>query len=89
MFTYSHANTTPFGQSERAYYLSYFININHDVKLSVLSLGHLISFSFTAEEVKGVNYFPSRANEQFEKRCYRQTACKFSEIYLYLSLRLV
>ena len=26
MFTYSHANT-PLGQSERAYYLSYFINI--------------------------------------------------------------
>ena len=25
MFTYSHANT-PLGQSERAYYLSYFIN---------------------------------------------------------------
>ena len=27
MFTYSHANT-PLGQSERAYYLSYFINLN-------------------------------------------------------------
>ena len=27
MFTYSHANT-PLGQSERSYYLSYFININ-------------------------------------------------------------
>ena len=27
MFTYSHANT-PLGQSERAYYLSYFIKIN-------------------------------------------------------------
>ena len=27
MFTYSHANT-PLGQSERAYYLSYFINVN-------------------------------------------------------------
>ena len=27
MFTYSHANT-PLGQSERAYYLSYFINTN-------------------------------------------------------------
>ena len=27
MFTYSHANT-PLGQSEHAYYLSYFININ-------------------------------------------------------------
>ena len=26
VFTYSHANT-PLGQSERAYYLSYFINI--------------------------------------------------------------
>ena len=26
MFTYSHANT-PLGQSERAYYLSYFINL--------------------------------------------------------------
>ena len=28
MFTYSHANT-PLGQSERAYYLSYFIIVNH------------------------------------------------------------
>ena len=27
MFTYSHANT-PLGQSERAYYLSYFIKLN-------------------------------------------------------------
>ena len=27
MFTYSHANT-PLGQSERAYYLSYFIKID-------------------------------------------------------------
>ena len=30
MFTYSHANT-PLGQSERAYYLSYFINSNSTV----------------------------------------------------------
>ena len=29
MFTYSHANT-PLGQSERAYYLSYFIKYNID-----------------------------------------------------------
>ena len=29
MFPYSHANT-PLGQSERAYYLSYFINTNVD-----------------------------------------------------------
>ena len=34
-----------------------------DVKLSVLSLGHVISFSFATKEVKGVNYFPSRAND--------------------------
>ena len=27
MFTYSHANT-PLGQSERVYYLSYFIKVN-------------------------------------------------------------
>ena len=45
--------------------------INRDFKLSVLSLGHFIFFSFAAEEPKGVNYFPSRANDQFEKRCYR------------------
>ena len=31
MFTYSHANT-PLGQSERAYYLSYFIIGDNDVK---------------------------------------------------------
>ena len=35
---------------------------NRDVKLSVLSLGHVISFSFVVKEVKGINYFPSRAN---------------------------
>ena len=35
---------------------------NRDVKLSVLSLGHFISFSFAVKEVKGINYFPSRAN---------------------------
>ena len=37
--------------------------INHDVKLSVLSLGHFISLSFATEEVKGVNYFPSQVND--------------------------
>lgn len=33
---------------------------NHDVKLSVLSPGHLVSSNFATKEVKGVNYFPSR-----------------------------
>ena len=32
---------------------------NRDIKLSVLSLGHLISFSFATKELKGVNYFRS------------------------------
>ena len=36
---------------------------NRDVKLSVLSLGHFISFSFASKDVKGVNYFPSRGND--------------------------
>ena len=36
---------------------------NGDVKLSVLLLGRFISFSFATKEVKGVNYFPSRAND--------------------------
>ena len=41
---------------------------NRDVRLSVLSLGNLIPFSFATKEVKGVNYFPSRANDlKFEK----------------------
>ena len=31
MFTYSHANT-PLGQSERAYYLSYFIKDTRELK---------------------------------------------------------
>ena len=30
MFTYSHANT-PLGQSERAYYLSYFIKVDRSL----------------------------------------------------------
>ena len=37
--------------------------LNRDVTLSVLSLGHFISFSFATKEVKSVNYFPSRAND--------------------------
>ena len=37
--------------------------LNRDVKLSALSLGHFISFSFATKDVKGVNYFPSRAND--------------------------
>ena len=36
---------------------------NRDVKLSVLSLGHFISFSFATKEVKGATYFPSRAKD--------------------------
>ena len=36
---------------------------NRDVKLSELSLGQFTSFSFATKEVKGVNYFPSRAND--------------------------
>ena len=36
---------------------------NCDVKLSVVSLGHFISFSFATKDVKGVNYFPSRGND--------------------------
>ena len=40
------------------------INTFHrDFKLSVLWLGHFISFSFATKEVKGVNCFPSRAND--------------------------
>ena len=30
---------------------------------NVLSFGHFISFSFATKEVKGVNYFPPRAND--------------------------
>ena len=40
------------------------INTFHrDFKLSVLWLGHFISFSFATKEVKGVNCFPSREND--------------------------
>ena len=40
------------------------INTFHrDFKLSALLLGHFISFSFATKEAKGVNYFPSRAND--------------------------
>ena len=37
--------------------------VNRDVTLSVLSLGHFISFSFATKEVKGVNYSPSQAKD--------------------------
>ena len=36
---------------------------NHDVTLSALSLGHFISFSFAAKEVKGATYSPSQAKD--------------------------
>ena len=40
------------------------INTSHrGDELSVLSLRHFISFSFATKEVKGVNCFPSRAND--------------------------
>ena len=37
--------------------------VNRDVTLSVLSLGHFISFSFATKELKGATYFPSRAKD--------------------------
>ena len=48
MFTYSHANT-PLGQSERAYYLSYFINpsVTRVVWTSVITIvNNSNSFNF-------------------------------------------
>ena len=47
MFTYSHANT-PLGQSERAHYLSYFINYSSNYPLS-FSLGAQ-SFTFIVRD---------------------------------------
>ena len=51
MFTYSHANT-PLGQSERAYYLNYFINIyilltKHEVKMAEYWPSSLFAFLWT------------------------------------------
>ena len=37
--------------------------VNHDVTLSVPSLGNFISFSFATKEVKGATYFLSRAKD--------------------------
>ena len=37
--------------------------VNRHVTLSVLSLGHFISFSFATKEVRGATYFPSRAKD--------------------------
>ena len=36
---------------------------NRDVTLLVLSLGHFISLSFAAKDVKGVKYFLSQAKD--------------------------
>ena len=61
---------------------------NHDVKLSLLSLGHFMSFRFATKEVKGVNYFPSRANDlEIWKKMLRINGL-FSEIPL-LSFKIV
>ena len=45
MFTYSHANT-PLGQSERAYYLSYFIITNNYKFVAVNVGGDRVVFPF-------------------------------------------
>ena len=39
----------------RIYISRYLPYVNRDVKLSVLSLGHFISFRFATQEVKDVN----------------------------------
>ena len=41
MFTYSHANT-PLGQSERAYYLSYFIKVSVIISSIITNYLHVI-----------------------------------------------
>ena len=72
MFTYSHANT-PLGQSERAYYLSYFIiydNIIDDYSLRTKrqqsSMGklELPTFLLTAERTNRLRHvdFPLKCN---------------------------
>ena len=49
-----------------------------------------ISFSFPTEEVKGVNYFPSRANDlEIWKKIVIDKRVVNSVKYHYLSLRLV
>ena len=40
-----------------------YLILNRDVKLSVLSLRHFICFMFATEEVKDVDFFPSRTND--------------------------
>ena len=51
-------------RSARVIYTEEEINtFNHYIKLSLLSLGHFMSFRFATKEVKGVNYFPSQAND--------------------------
>ena len=50
VFTYSHANT-PLGQSERAYYLSYFINIYITVNVFQTQAGSFLFFCKIEAEV--------------------------------------
>ena len=76
--------------NKRIYILKYLPCINIDVKLSVLLLGHFISFNFATKEVKGVNYFPSRGNDL--EICKKVLTVKWlvnSVKQHYLSLRLV
>ena len=40
-----------------------YLLLNRNVKLSVLLLGHFISFRFATKDVKDANYFPSRAHD--------------------------
>ena len=66
MFTYSHANT-PLGQSERAYYLSYFINIySVYIYLHIYLLGYLkgsnaAAYSVDSDIFYAVIHLPARS----------------------------
>ena len=66
MFTYSHANT-PLGQSERTYYLSYFINIIYklivlivanDMKLKSNVVGNFAIDLLKMKKSPDSHYFP-------------------------------
>ena len=55
MFTFSHANTT-LGQSERAYYLSYFIKASVSVTLGFITIARLyLLYSFSPSEARVVS----------------------------------
>ena len=78
MFTYSSANT-PLGQSERAYYLSYFIKVNKIIlEAMTLQFFHFARCKMLANWTGGHSSEVNEQSERFNLLSQAQKAVKLS-----------